>query len=265
MDKKQERKMDKKTKGRKRQRNQTDESGWRDVSVPEACQSTRRKSIDLGSKNLGYCDVAFGGPRRLYFYRWEVVHLCDDGKELTVRATDALLTELKKDQDYVHLRKVLIEDQPPVNVKTHGMSYAAYGFYHAQKHQNKDLTFGIEFINSTRKLDLCHKLGADVSHDYASDHSHNKALAIAAVIRILTFYKLMDVLEWFLAQPKKDDLADAFLQALDDYDRENPSFLHADLIRKSKQECKAAKKKRRQHQATKRPPTVGLLNLDRPV
>lgn len=247
---------------------------WSDpgLATGDRQKSFRAVSTDFGTMNMGYCDLLFlpkvNSKAKLHFLCWEVVNLCA-GSELIVNATHCLLRELAKKKESVFgnlasvsCTSILLEDQPPINTKTFAMSYAAFGYYAAQITEKRPV--GLHFINSNRKLDLCHRIGAKSAFDYASDHAFNKALAINAVERVLHHFGMTPALEWFQMQEKRDDLADSFLQALAFYEDAHPGYLDFELLQKTKHECRSAKQKRRQ--TTKaRQPAVGILTLDRGI
>lgn len=246
----------------------------------------RRLSMDLGPKNLGYCDLAWL-KHKPCILEWALNRICKTGKppievgaRLFIKNLETRVASLNL---FHRLRKILIENQPPRNLTTLVMQYAAFGYLTAEwqatlkqfttvaeemkstELKNELLSVcqppNVQFVDTHRKEIFCLQIGArvtkkqkrkrakiidDTNDDqqsesannvYASSHEYNKKLATVATIKLLRHFNMNRELEWFLQQPKRDDLADAFIQAMDDY-YETHSEEFAELQTHTKKECK---------------------------
>ncbi len=173
--------------------------------------STVIASFDIGTKNLAYCLVALSPDKVLQVLAWDVLAIPSGSYDLLPKRLASLLDGLIAAWNVV-VNTVLIEKQPGRN-KTMVRVEAYLHMYFVAKEK-----YRILLVSPKEKLKLvkCNFAGSS-----KEAYSLRKKAAIAATRQIVSeqeFFASKEnqeaSLKTFTNHKKKDDLADAFLQAL---------------------------------------------------
>ena len=172
--------------------------------------STVIASFDIGTKNLAYCLLELSKDKVLQVLAWDVLAIPSGSYDLLPKRLAALLDDLIAGWK-VSVNTVLIEKQPGRN-KTMVRVEAYLHMYFVAKEKK------ILLVSPKEKLKLvkCNFAGSS-----KEAYSLRKKAAIAATRQIVSDPKFFaskenqeTSLRTFTDHKKKDDLADAFLQAL---------------------------------------------------
>lgn len=173
-------------------------------------------SFDIGTKNLAYCLLSIAADKCIQILAWDVLTIPGGAYDLLPKRLATLLDQLFTSwQDLIQdvpLSTVLIEKQPGRN-KTMVRVEAYLHMYFVAKDQYRILLVSPKDKLKTVK---CNFAGSS-----KEAYSLRKKTAIAATHQIVNDAKLFVsdnnqkfAHGIFLKHKKKDDLADAFLQAL---------------------------------------------------
>ncbi len=176
-------------------------------------------SLDLGIRNFCLCVVDDAGEDGFAIRAWEVMDVLRDNgvckKKPTVQdATGCMLDSLQRRADaglFAGVEVVAIEQQPcgrgpTSNVKMKCLSHVCQAFFHQLFRRATGARPSIEFCCPKRKL-------AGVPGG-GSSYRDRKSAAVAATLAFLNGEEAhAERLQWFMGLTKRDDAADAFLQA----------------------------------------------------
>ena len=183
-------------------------------------------SFDVGTRNPGICHIERTGPDpdphdppsalrgRFRILHWEVVDL--GGKHVPLKEVVANLdVELRARSWGMEVEKVRIEQQPMLGgarramvcVRNQTLSHCFYTHYRARGHQD------VDYVHPVHKLKVWGRGPVEAKPPTGEKgYARRKEMAVEHTRELL---KGCDQwARWFERQAKKDDLADAFLQAL---------------------------------------------------
>lgn len=164
-------------------------------------------SIDVGLKNLGYIIYDSDSDKIL---RWGIINICNDNAN-TVNLIDVgknICDMFIKQVDIFDIGKVIIENQQGIN---------------AIRMKSVQMMITMYFIKNN--IDVCHWSSSNKLKKYNLPKKTTYVQRKKESIRITKEEIINQYPEWethFSKHPKKDDLADAFLQLI--------SYLECDKI-----------------------------------
>ena len=183
-------------------------------------------SFDIGIKNLAYCILNYNTEDNsdITIIKWNIIPLLDKNEKCKGFPLDELTKRM-----YEHLNKefysydidiVLLENQPVLkNPVMKSVQMILFSYFQYQKIMlNREIKL-IKFINAGNKLKVGRNFN-EINYNaeinaIKSKYTRNKKFAILYTDKIL-IDRLKDNKnnEYFNKHKKKDDLADAFLQAI---------------------------------------------------
>jgi hypothetical protein len=183
-------------------------------------------SFDIGIKNLAYCILKYNTEDNsdITIIKWNIIPLLDKNEKCKGFPLDELTKRM-----YEHLNKefysydidiVLLENQPVLkNPVMKSVQMILFSYFQYQKIMlNREIKL-IKFINAGNKLKVGRNFN-EINYNteinaIKSKYTRNKKFAILYTDKIL-IDRLKDSKnnEYFNNHKKKDDLADAFLQAI---------------------------------------------------
>ena len=183
-------------------------------------------SFDIGIKNLAYCILNYNTEDNsdITIIKWNIIPLLDKNEKCKGFPLDELTKRM-----YEHLNKefysydidnVLLENQPVLkNPVMKSVQMILFSYFQYQKIMLNRKIKLIKFINAGNKLKVGRNFN-EINYNaeinaIKSKYTRNKKFAILYTDKIL-IDRLKDSKnnEYFNKHKKKDDLADAFLQAI---------------------------------------------------
>jgi hypothetical protein len=183
-------------------------------------------SFDIGIKNLAYCILNYNTEDNsdITIIKWNIIPLLDKNEKCKGFPLDELTKRM-----YEHLNKefysydidiVLLENQPVLkNPVMKSVQMILFSYFQYQKIMLNRKIKLIKFINAGNKLKVGRNFN-EINYNaeinaIKSKYTRNKKFAILYTDKIL-IDRLKDNKnnEYFNKHKKKDDLADAFLQAI---------------------------------------------------
>lgn len=154
-------------------------------------------SIDVGIVNLGICMYEKGGIIK----KWEVITLSKDN---VVKSLKKELTKFVTEEEEKQIEVVVIEKQPSRNVKMRTIEGMIEMYFTMRN---------MKCIKYSAKYKLKSQSNAKSIHG-KHNYRERKRLSIEVVKKIVEDPKNTKWKEYYTASKKKDDLADALLQAM---------------------------------------------------
>jgi hypothetical protein len=174
-------------------------------------------SFDIGSKNLSYCLIDTKESKEgVEIVKWENIQLVADDRNANKIGVESMvetvLMALSERFGDTVVDVVLIENQPSLlNGLMKTVSVVVYTFFNMTKLMQGNVE-SVRFVAASSKLKCRRALElGPVPKTYKS----RKAMSVEATRSYLCSSPSFSEMKlWFESQPKKDDLADAFLQAM---------------------------------------------------
>ncbi|AUF82259.1 putative Holliday junction resolvase [Tetraselmis virus 1] len=171
-------------------------------------------SIDVGIKNLGFCDITFvKNPEDFIINAWKVSNnsRADNSIDASIRGTVDMLDEVFSESGYDAFDVVLIENQPCFKnpkMKTVQTTIHAYMVMRASEETE------IILASASGKNKLAEKI-LDIDKTKTTKYRDAKKRSIESTKIILeSNEKNNKHLSDLMIHPKKDDMCDSFMQAL---------------------------------------------------
>lgn len=173
-------------------------------------------SFDVGIRNLAFCVYDADAHR---IREWGVIDL-GTNKNLD-DLTETLLEELCTRFEHYEFREVLIENQPVMkNPRMKSIQMVIYTYFMMSRviwGTNKTLhdtsSMRVIFVSATQKNKIAKQiLGYSSTEKLA--YKEAKKCCVEATKALLTHQKADCDLSYLLSNPKKDDLADAYIQVV---------------------------------------------------
>jgi hypothetical protein len=183
-------------------------------------------SFDIGIKNLAYCILKYNTEDNsdITIIKWNIIPLLDKNEKCKGFPLDELTKrmyeQLNKEFYSYDIDIVLLENQPVLkNPVMKSVQMILFSYFQYQKIMlNREIKL-IKFINAGNKLKVGRNFN-EINYNaeinaIKSKYTRNKKFAILYTNKIL-IDRLKDSKnnEYFNKHKKKDDLADAFLQAI---------------------------------------------------
>jgi hypothetical protein len=183
-------------------------------------------SFDIGIKNLAYCILKYNTEDNsdITIIKWNIIPLLDKNEKCKGFPLDELTKrmyeQLNKEFYSYDIDIVLLENQPVLkNPVMKSVQMILFSYFQYQKIMlNREIKL-IKFINAGNKLKVGRNFN-EINYNaeinaIKSKYTRNKKFAILYTDKIL-IDRLKDSKnnEYFNKHKKKDDLADAFLQAI---------------------------------------------------
>lgn len=183
-------------------------------------------SFDIGIKNLAYCILKYNTEDNsdIRIIKWNIIPLLDKNEKCKGFPLDELTKrmyeQLNKEFYSYDIDIVLLENQPVLkNPVMKSVQMILFSYFQYQKIMlNREIKL-IKFINAGNKLKVGRNFN-EINYNaeinaIKSKYTRNKKFAILYTDKIL-IDRLKDSKnnEYFNKHKKKDDLADAFLQAI---------------------------------------------------
>ena len=183
-------------------------------------------SFDIGIKNLAYCILRYNTEDNsdITIIKWNIIPLLDKNEKCKGFPLDELTKrmyeQLNKEFYSYDIDIVLLENQPVLkNPVMKSVQMILFSYFQYQKIMlNREIKL-IKFINAGNKLKVGRNFN-EINYNaeinaIKSKYTRNKKFAILYTDKIL-IDRLKDSKnnEYFNKHKKKDDLADAFLQAI---------------------------------------------------
>ena len=183
-------------------------------------------SFDIGIKNLAYCILKYNAEDNsdITIIKWNIIPLLDKNEKCKGFPLDELTKrmyeQLNKEFYSYDIDIVLLENQPVLkNPVMKSVQMILFSYFQYQKIMlNREIKL-IKFINAGNKLKVGRNFN-EINYNVEinaikSKYTRNKKFAILYTDKIL-IDRLKDSKnnEYFNKHKKKDDLADAFLQAI---------------------------------------------------
>tara|TARA_B100001093_G_scaffold341725_1_gene326498 strand:- start:283 stop:867 length:585 start_codon:yes stop_codon:yes gene_type:complete len=183
-------------------------------------------SFDIGIKNLAYCILKYNTEDNsdITIIKWNIIPLLDKNEKCKGFPLDELTKrmyeQLNKEFYSYDIDIVLLENQPVLkNPVMKSVQMILFSYFQYQKIMlNREIKL-IKFINAGNKLKVGRNFN-EINYNaeinaIKSKYTRNKKFAILYSNKIL-IDRLKDSKnnEYFNKHKKKDDLADAFLQAI---------------------------------------------------
>lgn len=183
-------------------------------------------SFDIGIKNLAYCILKYNAEDNsdITIIKWNIIPLLDKNEKCKGFPLDELTKrmyeQLNKEFYSYDIDIVLLENQPVLkNPVMKSVQMILFSYFQYQKIMlNREIKL-IKFINAGNKLKVGRNFN-EINYNaeinaIKSKYTRNKKFAILYTDKIL-IDRLKDSKnnEYFNKHKKKDDLADAFLQAI---------------------------------------------------
>lgn len=183
-------------------------------------------SFDIGIKNLAYCILKYNTEDNsdIRIIKWNIIPLLDKNEKCKGFPLDELTKrmyeQLNKEFYSYDIDIVLLENQPVLkNPVMKSVQMILFSYFQYQKIMlNREIKL-IKFINAGNKLKVGRNFN-EINYNaeinaIKSKYTRNKKFAILYTNKIL-IDRLKDSKnnEYFNKHKKKDDLADAFLQAI---------------------------------------------------
>lgn len=183
-------------------------------------------SFDIGIKNLAYCILNYNAEDNsdITIIKWNIIPLLDKNEKCKGFSLDELTKrmyeQLNKEFYSYDIDIVLLENQPVLkNPVMKSVQMILFSYFQYQKIMlNREIKL-IKFINAGNKLKVGRNFN-EINYNaeinaIKSKYTRNKKFAILYTNKIL-IDRLKDSKnnEYFNKHKKKDDLADAFLQAI---------------------------------------------------
>ena len=183
-------------------------------------------SFDIGIKNLAYCILKYNAEDNsdITIIKWNIIPLLDKNEKCKGFPLDELTKrmyeQLNKEFYSYDIDIVLLENQPVLkNPVMKSVQMILFSYFQYQKIMlNREIKL-IKFINAGNKLKVGRNFN-EINYNVEinaikSKYTRNKKFAILYTNKIL-IDRLKDSKnnEYFNKHKKKDDLADAFLQAI---------------------------------------------------
>jgi hypothetical protein len=174
-------------------------------------------SFDPAPINMGHCTV---NVNTLLIYDWNKFSIKDSTNEGSCKKLVKQLDDLKPTDDIDCI--IIHEQQPRCNMKTITIS-GQLQMYFVLERMNEDHEGNIEKIvghHAKHKINYYQPMPGDEPMPWErldglkKGHYRTKQILIEHCRRILKQNGDLEWLTWFEQQPKKDDLADSFVQAL---------------------------------------------------
>lgn len=176
-------------------------------------------SLDPGIKNLAYCLLEYKKEdNKLFIKNWGTTELTQQNVRTMQKETiiKPLYDFLENTFSSINIDIILIENQPTKNPKMKNLQMLLYSFFTYKKYLLKQKISDVKFISPKGKLKICYSMDLE-NITGGNKYLKNKKISIAAVRKILENNQDLDEpynLNFFEKYKKKDDLSDAFLQAL---------------------------------------------------
>lgn len=173
-------------------------------------------SFDVGIKHLAYCII----DTESRIVEWDILDLNPNNiKKITIgTVTENALIILKNLFDQMDISDVVIENQPVMkNPVMKSIQMIIYTFFMNLKINEKKTISQVKFISAVSKnkyMDRfkdCDECKVEV---FRNRYDYNKKMSISVVKHLLKKNSDTELYDYFVAHKKKDDLADAYLQAL---------------------------------------------------
>ena len=165
-------------------------------------------SFDVGIRNLAYCLVEGeqGSPRVL---KWDVLDVHAKDIEAMSSKLVGVLYDLFAEDD---ISQVLIENQPVMkNPTMKSVQMIIYSFFICTRELGMSSIGRVGLVPASCKNKFCEKVLAEEAPDESpASYARNKRRAVQTTRKLVPEAWRA----YFEAHKKKDDLADAFLQAL---------------------------------------------------
>ena len=183
-------------------------------------------SFDIGIKNLAYCILNYNAEDNsdITIIKWNIIPLLDKNEKCKGfpldEITKRMYEQLNKEFYSYDIDIVLLENQPVLkNPIMKSVQMILFSYFQYQKIMlNREIKL-IKFINAGNKLKVGRNFN-EINYNaeinaIKSKYTRNKKFAILYTNKIL-IDRLKDSKnnEYFNKHKKKDDLADAFLQAI---------------------------------------------------
>lgn len=164
-------------------------------------------SFDVGIRNLAYCLVE-GEPRSPRVLKWDLLDVQAKDLEAMSSKLVGVLHELFAEDD---ISQVLIENQPVMkNPTMKSVQMIIYSFFICSRELGMSSIGRVGLVPASCKNKFCEKVLAEDPDESPACYARNKRRAVQATRKLIPEAWRA----YFEAHKKKDDLADAFLQAL---------------------------------------------------
>lgn len=190
------------------------EESHREMHYAETDAYIRVASFDIGLKNMSFCVIDFNN-NDFNIKKWTNLSL--HGKNISDFTKDII--EKLRMHSFGCLDYVLIEQQINRNTQMKVMSHVIQTFFicdlKIQPHR-------VQFVSPKKRLDMSSPIHGTVvqfcKDELALNDSYTrkeyKMISVAIAEKYLGREKLLYWKQFFVASPKKDDLADSFVQAI---------------------------------------------------
>lgn len=164
-------------------------------------------SFDVGIKNLAFCLIE-GTQESHRILKWDVLDIQEKDLEKMSSKLIHLLYDLFAD---VQISQVLIENQPVMkNPTMKSIQMIIYSFFICAREIGMASVERVKLVPASCKNKLCDRMLQDEEDHSKPSYTRNKKRAIQTTRQLVSG----DWKTYFESHKKKDDLADALLQAL---------------------------------------------------
>lgn len=170
-------------------------------------------SIDVGSKNMVFCKVEYVHMEPFFYIKsWDFVNCHGHSNiQLTVEKCVSTMREDTGIMDAVD--EIVIETQPTRNIKMKVLSHCLQTFF--LLHDKK-----VSFADPKAKLKMCEPCVS--KRTYAQNKKASVNACTLIMMKYAQYHPDDDFVKLYMTSKKKDDLADALLQALVRMNYPNP-------------------------------------------
>lgn len=164
-------------------------------------------SFDVGIKNLAFCLIE--GTRESHrILKWDILDIQERDLERMSSKLIHMLYDLFAD---VPIFQVLIENQPVMkNPTMKSIQMIIHSFFICSREIGMNSVERVSFVPASCKNKFCDGMLRDEEDNSKPSYTRNKKRAIQTTRMLVP----VDWKTYFESHKKKDDLADAFLQAL---------------------------------------------------